>query len=144
MPVNVQRTLCTVKAVSKTCKQPSARLRFAGASISIATLKVLGLYILKGPSKHIVFFPWRAKSGPFLLPLQQDSRSACLAIGRGEVPLDVPDILHGLPGALCAPNRKFSLRLEKPRGHSEVGCLLADFPYRPQDNWSTRPGNTYK
>ena len=34
----VQRTLCTVKAVSKTCRQPSARLRFAGASISIHIL----------------------------------------------------------------------------------------------------------
>ena len=32
------------------------------------------------------------------------------------------------------------LDLKKPRRHSEVWCLLADFPYRPQDNRSTRQG----
>ena len=38
LPSNVQRALCTVKAVSKTYRLPSARLRIAGAPISIHIL----------------------------------------------------------------------------------------------------------
>ena len=38
LPSNVQKALCTVKAVSKTYRLPSARLRIAGAPISIHIL----------------------------------------------------------------------------------------------------------
>ena len=38
LPLNVQSALCTVKAVSQTYRQPSARLRFARAPISIHIL----------------------------------------------------------------------------------------------------------
>ena len=31
------------------------------------------VYILKGSSKHMFFFPWRTRSGPFLRPFRQDS-----------------------------------------------------------------------
>ena len=37
-PINVQRALCTVKAVSQTYREPPARLRFARAPISIHIL----------------------------------------------------------------------------------------------------------
>ena len=32
-----------------------------------------------------------------------------------EVPLDMPDVLRGLPGVLWVPNRKFSLTFKKPQ-----------------------------
>ena len=69
LPSNVQRALCTVKAVSKTYRLPSARLRIAGAPISIHILGSWSPYAPNGAFRdHLKWTIFPSISGKNPMP----------------------------------------------------------------------------
>ena len=66
---DVQRAICTCAF-----RWPANLYTYIGPMVPGLSAEVpISICILKGSSKHMVFFPWRARSGPFLRPLRQDS-----------------------------------------------------------------------
>ena len=66
---DVQRSLCTCAF-----RWPANLYTYIGPMVPGLSAEVpISICILKGSSKRMFFFPWRARSGPFLRPLRQDS-----------------------------------------------------------------------